>query len=55
MRDTFWQTDCGNFQAALAYFCSFYIIITYIMLNVLVGMLLGLPYWPFSTCLHHFL
>uniref|UniRef100_A0A1I8IXR7 Ion_trans domain-containing protein n=1 Tax=Macrostomum lignano TaxID=282301 RepID=A0A1I8IXR7_9PLAT len=30
-----WESDCGNSQASLVYFCSFYIIITYIMLNIL--------------------
>ena len=33
----FWDTDCGNPTAALVYFCTFYLIITYIVLNVLVG------------------
>ncbi|CAH8533606.1 unnamed protein product [Heterobilharzia americana] len=37
MRTNFWETDCGNFRAALIYFCSFYVIITYVMLNVLVA------------------
>lgn len=33
----YWETDCGNYAAALIYFCSFYVIIAYIMLNLLVG------------------
>lgn len=33
----FWETDCGNFSASLVYFCTFYVIITYIVLNLLVG------------------
>ena len=33
----YWETDCGNFSAALMFFCSFYVIITYIVLNLLVG------------------
>lgn len=33
----YWQTDCGNYAAALIYFCSFYVMITYIVLNLLVG------------------
>ncbi|KAK4471531.1 hypothetical protein MN116_004951 [Schistosoma mekongi] len=37
---TFWETDCGNFRAALIYFCSFYVIITYVMLNVLVAIIM---------------
>ena len=36
----YWDTDCGNATAALVYFCSFYVIITYIVLNVLVGIIL---------------
>lgn len=33
----YWETDCGNFTASLVYFCTFYVIITYIVLNLLVG------------------
>lgn len=33
----YWQTDCGNFIGSLIYFCTFYVIITYIVLNLLVG------------------
>lgn len=40
----FWETDCGNFSASLIYFCTFYVIITYIVLNLLVGKLLG-TFW----------
>lgn len=36
--DNYWETDCGNFHASLFYFCTFYVIITYIVLNLLVGM-----------------
>ncbi|PAA69944.1 hypothetical protein BOX15_Mlig020627g1 [Macrostomum lignano] len=35
-----WESDCGNSQASLVYFCSFYIIITYIMLNILVAIIM---------------
>lgn len=35
--NNYWETDCGNFVASLIYFCSFYVIITYIVLNLLVG------------------
>lgn len=35
--ENYWQTDCGNFTGSLVYFCSFYVIITYIVLNLLVG------------------
>ncbi|KAK2154832.1 hypothetical protein LSH36_256g04076 [Paralvinella palmiformis] len=36
----FWETDCGNASAALMYFCSFYVIITYIVLNLLVAIIM---------------
>ncbi|XP_078664203.1 sodium leak channel NALCN-like isoform X2 [Branchiostoma floridae x Branchiostoma belcheri] len=36
----YWETDCGNSTAALLFFCSFYIIIAYIMLNLLVAIIL---------------
>lgn len=35
--ENYWETDCGNFTASLIYFCTFYVIITYIVLNLLVG------------------
>uniref|UniRef100_H2ZGK2 Ion transport domain-containing protein n=1 Tax=Ciona savignyi TaxID=51511 RepID=H2ZGK2_CIOSA len=35
----YWETDCGNKTAALVYFCSFYVIIAYIMLNLLVAII----------------
>lgn len=38
--DNYWETDCGNFTASLIYFCSFYVIITYIMLNLLVAIIM---------------
>lgn len=38
--DNYWQTDCGNFVASLIYFCSFYVIITYIVLNLLVAIIM---------------
>lgn len=37
--DNYWETDCGNFTGSLIYFCTFYVIITYIVLNLLVGKL----------------
>nr|VZI50442.1 unnamed protein product [Spirometra erinaceieuropaei] len=40
LRETFWETNCGNAQASLAYFCTFYVIITYVMLNVLVAIIM---------------
>nr|XP_039260022.1 sodium leak channel non-selective protein-like isoform X1 [Styela clava] len=38
--NNYWETDCGNISAALMYFCSFYVIIAYIMLNVLVAIIM---------------
>ncbi|KAI6183273.1 Narrow abdomen [Aphelenchoides bicaudatus] len=31
----YWETDCGNRYGAIIYFCSFYLIITYIVRNLL--------------------
>ena len=36
----YWQTDCGNFNVSILYFCSFYVIITYIVLNLLVAIIM---------------
>ncbi|XP_046577854.1 LOW QUALITY PROTEIN: sodium leak channel non-selective protein-like [Haliotis rubra] len=36
----YWDTDCGNFTASLIYFCTFYVIITYIVLNLLVAIIM---------------
>jgi len=36
----FWETNCGNFTGALLFFCSFYVIITYIVLNLLVAIIM---------------
>lgn len=33
----YWTTDCGNKTAALLFFISFYVVLTYIILNLLVG------------------
>ncbi|XP_071949638.1 sodium leak channel NALCN-like isoform X2 [Antedon mediterranea] len=38
--DNFWETDCGNPAASLFYFCTFYLIIAYIVLNLLVGIIM---------------
>ncbi|PSN30664.1 Sodium leak channel non-selective protein [Blattella germanica] len=38
--NNYWETDCGNFTASLIYFCSFYVIITYIVLNLLVAIIM---------------
>ncbi|XP_031343875.1 sodium leak channel non-selective protein-like isoform X3 [Photinus pyralis] len=38
--DNYWQTDCGNFTGSLVYFCTFYVIITYIVLNLLVAIIM---------------
>ena len=37
---SYWESDCGNSTASLLYFCSFYIIITYIVLNLLVAIIM---------------
>ncbi|XP_037089307.1 sodium leak channel non-selective protein-like [Pollicipes pollicipes] len=37
---SYWLTDCGNFTVALVFFCSFYVIITYIVLNLLVAIIM---------------
>jgi hypothetical protein len=36
----FWETDCGNFVGSIIFFCSFYVIITYIVLNLLVAIIM---------------
>ena len=36
----YWDTDCGNVVAAIVYFCSFYVILTYIVLNLLVAIIM---------------
>ena len=35
----YWESDCGHYTAAIIYFCTFYIIITYIVLNLLVAII----------------
>ncbi len=37
---SYWESDCGNWVAAIIYFCSFYVIITYIVLNLLVAIIM---------------
>uniref|UniRef100_A0A915ABY7 Sodium leak channel NALCN n=1 Tax=Parascaris univalens TaxID=6257 RepID=A0A915ABY7_PARUN len=36
----YWETDCGNYYGAIIYFCSFYVIITYIVRNLLVAIIM---------------
>ncbi|KRY47780.1 Sodium leak channel non-selective protein [Trichinella britovi] len=36
----YWETDCGNYHGAIIYFCSFYLTITYIVLNLLVAIIM---------------
>jgi hypothetical protein len=36
----FWETDCGDSIAAIAFFTSFYVINTYIVLNLLVAIIM---------------
>lgn len=40
LANNYWESDCGNFTAAILYFCSFYVIITYIVLNLLVAIIM---------------
>jgi len=49
LQPNYWQTDCGNYVAALIYFCSFYVMITYIVLNLLVGVLKYYNYFNKAT------
>ena len=37
---SYWESDCGNSMASILNFCSFYIIITYIALNLLVAIIM---------------
>ncbi|CAG0907530.1 unnamed protein product, partial [Cyprideis torosa] len=36
----YWESDCGHFTWTLAFFCSFYVMITYIVLNLLVAIIM---------------
>ena len=36
----FWKTDCGSYYGSIIYFSSFYVFITYIMLNLLVAIIM---------------
>lgn len=36
----YWETDCGNFLFSLLYFCSFYVFLAYIVLNLLVAIII---------------
>ena len=38
--DKYWETDCGNYMVSIIYFCTFYVIITYIVLNLLVAIIM---------------
>ena len=38
--NSFWENNCGTVGGALLFFCSFYIIITYIVLNLLVAIIM---------------
>ncbi|GAB6021165.1 hypothetical protein CHUAL_003795 [Chamberlinius hualienensis] len=38
--ENYWDSDCGSFTGSLIYFCSFYVIITYIVLNLLVAIIM---------------
>merc|ERR1712141_902013 len=36
----YWETDCGNWYMAIIFFCTFYVLITYIVLNLLVAIIM---------------
>lgn len=36
----FWQTDCGNSASALIYFISFYVIVTFVFLNLFIAVII---------------
>ena len=36
----FWETDCGNSAAALIYFMSFYVIVTFVFLNLFIAVII---------------
>ncbi|KAL7671716.1 hypothetical protein ACOME3_006620 [Neoechinorhynchus agilis] len=38
--ENYWESDCGNVFASVIYFISFYIIITYIVLNLLLAIIM---------------
>ena len=38
--NNYWETDCGNYGVSIFYFCTFYLIITYIILNLLVAIIM---------------
>ncbi|XP_063967111.1 sodium leak channel NALCN-like isoform X1 [Lytechinus pictus] len=38
--ENYWETDCGNSKASMVYFCSFYVLIAYIVINLLVGIIM---------------
>ena len=42
----YWETDCGDFLFSLLYFCSFYVFLAYIVLNLLVAIIIE----SFSLC-----
>ena len=35
-----WRTDCGNSAASLTYFMSFYVLVTFVLLNVFVAVII---------------
>eukprot|EP00794_Sanderia_malayensis_P007702 gene7702-8539_t len=38
--DSFWETDCGNYPAAVLFFSSYYLLITYIFLNLFIAVVI---------------
>ena len=38
--ENYWQTDCGSQVGALCYFISFYVILTFVLLNLLIAVII---------------
>ena len=38
--ENYWQTDCGSHVGALCYFISFYVILTFVLLNLLIAVII---------------
>ncbi|EDO45174.1 predicted protein, partial [Nematostella vectensis] len=38
--ENFWESDCGNYTASLIYFITFYIVVSFILLNVFVAVII---------------
>lgn len=38
--EDYWKSDCGTYYGALAYFISFYVILTFVILNLLIAVII---------------